>query len=365
MNLYWFNWPSPIGGADTKFWHLLSLLREEWNITVIPNDGRYLETPWYGLLREMGLCVQLPSELPPVLEGWAVSLCNGPFLDTGLARDMKQRGLRIAWSSEMMWHFPGERAAIEEGLLDTILYVSPVQRAALEPGYLEMTGASEAQVETDGLSGRLVGSKGHLRWIMTGNYIDPTQFPFRQRGAWREEGRPFTVGRLSRPDPSKFPDNFPKFYERLGLETPYQFRVMGWSEDLSARWCEHDFGAAWDLVPAASQPTVDFLHSLDVLVYNTSPRFQESWGRAVVEAMLTGAPPILPRGAGHHLQELVEHGVSGFLCETEREFGQRTRQLQADPELLATMSAAARHHAEHRLCNAVEHRAWWRRVFAS
>lgn len=367
MHIYWFNWPSAIGGADTKFSHLLRLLHTEYEITVIPNEARYLDTPWTAEVRALGVDIKLMSELPEQLEGWAIALCNGPFLDNGMAAEMKRRGLKIAWSSEMMWHFKGEAAAVQSGLIDKVLYVSPAQRRELEPGYVKMLGGEispePAIASSTDWSGVMQVGDNTLPWVMTGNYIDPALFPFRERGHWQSENRPFTIGRLSRPDPSKFPDDFPKFYERLGLTDPVKFRVMAWSEDLTSRWSHHEFDSRWELLEPASIPTVDFLHSLDLLVYNTSPRFKESWGRAVVEAMLTGAVPILPRGNGHHLENLVQHEVSGYLCNTNADYGHYARALQQDRALLKQMSHGTRNWAVEHLCNAKEHRMWWRAVF--
>ena len=362
VKLFWFNWPSHVGGADTKFVHLLPLLSGEYDITVVPNEARSIQSvEWTGYLDRCGVKYALFDDLPARLDGWAVALCNGPFLKTGTAAEMKRRGARLAWSNEMMWHFEGELEAVRTGLFDCLMYVSPEQRAALEPGYLEACGAA-AGYEDVAMSGVIARPGGApLPWVMTGNWIDPGAFPFRQRGL--DDGRPFTVGRLSRPDPDKFPDNFPASYESLGLEEPVKFRVMGWSEKLAERWCEHSFDSRWELLAPAAEPVGAFLDSLDVFVYGLSPRFRESWGRAVVEAMLCGAVPIVPRGGGHHLEHLVDHGVSGFLCATEEEFGHWARELQRDRALLRRLSLGARQDACTRHCCAEAHRQLWRRVF--
>lgn len=362
MNIYWFNWPSPIGGADTKFAHLLRLLRSDYKITVVPNDASYLQTEWTAELQSLGIAIKLMQELPETLDGWAISLCNKFFFVNGMAAEMKRRGLRVVWSGEMMWHFSQEEKAIQSGLIDKILYVSDAQRVALEPGYQSFVDADSAGEGEEPWFGCLEGKRRSLPWVNTGNYIDPELFPFVQRGN-RPPSTPFAIGRLSRPDPTKFPDDFPKFYERLGLENPVKFRVMAWSDELTERWSEHHFDERWELLPPASIPTVEFLHSLDLLVYNTSQRFQESWGRAVVESMLTGAVPILPKGQGHHLEKLVEHGVSGFLCDNPIQYGSFARMLQESVDLLKKMSLAAHLHAKNNLCNSEEHRRWWQKVF--
>ena len=358
--LYWFNWPSHVGGADTKFVHLLALLAGEYEITVVPNGPKYLAGEvWRDYLASLGVRVALMEELPSRVEGWAVSLCNKAFFGEGLAAEMKRRGARVAWSNEMMWHFEGELAAVRNGLVDRVMYVSPAQREILEPGY---RAGKEAMDAPDALGGAIPRTRAApLEWTMAGNWIAPAAFPFRQRGLPSES--PFTIGRLSRPDPDKFPDDFPRFYEDLGLREPVRFRVMGWSEQLAERWSEHVFDARWQLLPTATEPVVDFLNSLDVLVYSLSPRFKESWGRAVVEAMLCGVVPIVPKGNGHHLEHLVEHDVSGYLCENEGDYGRWARALQNDPALRQRLSLGAREATCRRHCDAVSHLRLWRRVF--
>ncbi len=135
---------------------------------------------------------------------------------------------------------------------------------------------------------------------MNGNYIDPAEFPFRDRTGESSAGQPLVVGRLSRPDPHKFPPDFPQFYEDLGLKNP-EFRVMGWNDEMAARWPGRRFDERWKLLAPLAEPTAQFLQGLDLFVYSLHARFRESWGRVVVEAMLTGAIPLLPAGGEQHL----------------------------------------------------------------
>ena len=100
------------------------------------------------------------------------------------------------------------------------------------------------------------------------------------------------------------------------------------------------FDGRWELFPTAAMPSAAFLDGIDVLVYDTSERFAESWGRAVVEAMLTGAVPLVPADPRHHLHQLVPHGVAGFHCATRADFARYARELQGDAGRLAEMSGA-------------------------
>ena len=123
------------------------------------------------------------------------------------------------------------------------------------------------------------------------------------------------------------------------------------------------FVGQWDLLPKEAETQVAFLQALDLFVYDLREDFTESWGRAVVEAMLTGAVPLVTAHPRHHLQHLVPHGVGGFLCGPPSEWREQAQRLQGDAVLRQKMSHAAREFAVQELCNARQHRAAWREVF--
>ena len=331
-HVYVFGWPGFIGGADTKLAHLLSLLHRDLSITVVPNDGRRLEEKvWTQFLANLGIQYCLLDQLPDRLEGFALALSNHRFFVTRIAHRAKEKGLKIVWSSEMMWHHEGELDAVQQGLVDKVLYVSELQKKALAEGY------------------------GELPWQMTGNYIDPAAFPFHER-----RNPVFTIGRLSRPAPEKYPEDFPVFYECLGLPE-VRFRVMAWSQDLEQKYRWHSFGPRWDLLPAEQEPQLEFLNSLDLFVYPLGHYFRESWGRSTVEAMLTGCVPLVP--AGHHMDHLVVSGESGFICRDFLEYQEHARRLFFDLDFRRRMARQCRDHAVKKLCDHEEHRRMWLEVF--
>jgi len=330
--VYVFGWPSLVGGADTKLAHLLVLLHRHCRITVVPNEARHLRNQtWTRFLDGLGIRYALLDALPSQLAGFALSLSNQCFFTHRIAHRARERGLTIIWSSEMMWHHQGELEAVQEGLIDKVLYTSELQRSVLSPGY------------------------GSLPGVITGNYIDPSFFPFRER---RHEV--FTIGRLSRADPLKYPEDFPVFYECLELPE-VRFRVMAWDEKLRQKYRWHRFDERWELLEAEQEPAVTFLQSLDLFVYPLGHRFTESWGRSTVEAMLTGAIPLVP--PGHHLEHLVVHGQAGFVCCDFLEYQEHAQRLFFDRERREAMARGCREHAVEKLCNPDEHLRIWLEVF--
>src|SRR5438046_578536 len=106
MKVYFFGWPGLLGGADTKLDHLLPLLRTEFDLTVVPTDaGWRRDVRGKRRLDDLRIPYATLTELPLRLEGWGVALCNGDFLASGIAVEARKRGLRLAWSNEMMWLF--------------------------------------------------------------------------------------------------------------------------------------------------------------------------------------------------------------------------------------------------------------------
>ena len=79
--------------------------------------------------------------------------------------------------------------------------------------------------------------------------------------------------------------------------------------------------------------------------------------------MLTGAVPLVPRG--HHFENLMVHGESGFICGDIAEWQEHARQLRIDSSFRQRIARQARAHATTRLCDAEEHRRVWLEMFAS
>jgi len=328
--LYFFGWPSEYGGADTKAAHLLKLLAGHLPITVVPNFPEQLrQARWTGFLDDLRIQYKSLDQLPASLSGVALALCNDRFFTRGLHLEAVNRGLSVVWSPEMMWHHEHEVQQIKAGNVHRLLYVSEVQKAALKY-------ESFCDVPTR----------------MTGNYIDPSWFPFVERPS--DAG--VVIGRLSRAAEEKYPEDFPVFYEALDIPE-VRFRVMAWSPRLSEKYAWHNFDQRWELLTGQSERTVEFLQSLDLFIYPLGHTFTESWGRSTVEAMLTGAIPLVPEG--HNFAELIIDGETGFICGDFLDYQQHAQRLAREPETRRTLSLACRDHAVTKLCDADQHRAVW------
>ena len=150
-------------------------------------------------------------------------------------------------------------------------------------------------------------------------------------GPPRPAGAPFTVGRLSRDVPEKHHPEDPALYRRL-VDPGARVRLLGGT-------CLPEIPGV-ERLPAKAEPAVDFLRSLDVFVYRTSPRWHEVFGRVVYEAMACGLPVVVHRQGGY--LEHLDPGRNGLVFDTEAEAVEHLLSLKGDPGRRASLGAAAR-----------------------
>jgi glycosyltransferase involved in cell wall biosynthesis len=146
----------------------------------------------------------------------------------------------------------------------------------------------------------------------------------------------FTVGRLSRDIPEKHHPDDPALWKQLA-RMGYRVRLMGATclrDQLPA--CEHI-----ELLPAGAEPAEAFLQSLDAFVYRTNHvELFETFGRVVSEAMLCGVPVVCGKHGGYC--EVIAHGETGFIFDTNEEAVHLIEQLRAHPDLARTTTERAR-----------------------
>lgn len=147
--------------------------------------------------------------------------------------------------------------------------------------------------------------------------------------------REFSVGRMSRDVPEKFHSGDPALYRRLA-ELGFRIRVMG-GTCLEAEVGEHP---NIELLPEGHEPAPEFLWTLDAMLYRTSDRWFEAFGRSIVEAMASGVVPVAYARGGY--ADVIRHGVDGVLYKTEEEAVKWLVRLREEPDLRQSMAHAAR-----------------------
>jgi glycosyltransferase involved in cell wall biosynthesis len=295
-DFYVFQWISDLGGADTRLKELLILLKDDFNITCVPNDEfRLKEKHNTDFLDAIGVKYCMPSDLPSKMEGFAYANCNFRlFKEKSRIDFIFQSGLKLLWSNDMMWTTGEELDAIGKGKVACALFTSPFHR--------------------DKISQSMQKANPTMKMAVIENYFDSSTWPYVDRPTRNY----VNVGKVSRDDHMKFSEDFPVFYESATEGLPVKFRVMGWSQSLAKKYNWFAFSEKWDLMKTNKLPTQEFFSGLDVFLYNCNYRFIENQSRAIIESQLTGCPVVAPNK--WNFPNMIWTDRTGMLCEDMEDF---------------------------------------------
>lgn len=334
-DLYVFQWISDLGGADTRLKELLVLLKDDFNITCIPNDDfRLKEKHNTDFLDSLGIKYCMPESLPKKLEGFAYANCNFRLFSEKSRIDfINARGIKLLWSNDMMWATPEELEAIKAGKVDCCLFTSPFHRGVLGQ--------------------KIFAVKQNQRSAIIENYFDSSTWPFVQR----PERDDVVFGKVSRDDAMKYSDDFPVFYESATAGCKARYRVMGWGDRQDKTYSWFDFSGRWEKLKPNAEKTQDFFSSIDVFLYNCHRDFIENQSRAIVEAQLTGCPIVAPNK--WNFPNMVWSNRTGFLWNDLEEARDACRQM-GDREIRTKMARLANECTRDVWCDANVAKKKWR-----
>jgi len=297
-NIYFFQWVSDLGGADTRLKELIQLFSETkcYNLFAIPNDdGRLNEKENIDFLKNNNVHVLSWSELPEKTSGFAISFCNFRlFSEPWRINKIKSMGLKFIWSNDMMWTINEETEAINKNQIDVLLFTSDFHRLILQ--------------------------QKNNTFKNTKNFTIPNYFHFEKyqkiKKVKNKENK-FIVGKLSRSDLMKYGENFPLFYSKMPIDNP-KFRIMGWNENLSNKFKWFNFDKdKWELLNENQETPLDFLSKLDLYVFNSNHKYIENQTRSMIEAQLLGVPSLAPNYG--NFPKMIWHGRNGFIYNSVEE----------------------------------------------
>ena len=163
------------------------------------------------------------------------------------------------------------------------------------------------------------------------NLLDATLWPIRDMNP---PSGLIKIGRHSRPDPLKWPDDLTAALEAYPARNDYNISMLGGGTFLRKSY-DGTLPNHWGLIPFASVSVSEYLRSLDFYVYFHSDAWVEAFGRAILEALATGLVTILPP----HFQPLF--GDAAVYAETA-EVEATIDAYVADPQAYINQSKRAR-----------------------
>jgi glycosyltransferase involved in cell wall biosynthesis len=315
-NIYFFQWISDLGGADTRLKELIQLLSktEKYNLFCIPNDDfRLKETNNINFLKNNNVNILSWDSLPEKTDGYAIAFCNFRlFSEAWRIKKIKSMGLKFVWSNDMMWTTKEEIECLKENLIDVYLFTSEFHKKILE------TKSPEIKNQT--------------------SYILPNYFNF---DIYKKIPKKihlinkFVIGKLSRADEMKFSENFPLFYNKIPSNN-ILIRIMGFNEKLKNKYKWFEFNKSkWEILPENEENPIDFLSQLDLYVFNANHKYIENQTRSLLEAQLLGVPAIVPDYG--NFPNMIWHGKNGFVYKNIEECYSYIKLLSENKILLDEM----------------------------
>jgi glycosyltransferase involved in cell wall biosynthesis len=336
--------PSAYGGADTELDHMIDLWRAyDVAVHLVPNgdpDPTHVESV-------LARGCQIHSYTPGIFaERVVVSFCNGEFLARLPEICASGRPACVVWVNCMTWNFPDEIAAHRDGLINVFAFHNAYQRSMVAP-------ALEAVRPVRDLV-------GYRPFFNINNELQRIEFTYQDP----EETGYFGLGRVSRDDGYKFPHDMWKMFAQVVAPRPTKTFILGFGENAVAKCgavppCNWLDWMTW--TPGSATPR-EVYRRIHVLMHRTGGS-RENWPRTILEAMAGGVAVIAEDDWA--LPEMIENGVTGFLCRSSEEMTLRASQLAFDEDLRCRMVHAAYERFLQEHANPERSFAPWRYLLAS
>lgn len=317
MRLFIVGHPSEYGGAGSELRHQIRLWRmsfPEIELRIIPTGGNPKSEPLYEEMLALGISYESPRDYNNIIDEDAViNFCSAEFLED--LPQISKRTKRVMWVNCMTWPFEVEKNICSMGYISHYLYQ---RQGAMESivGHLKIRG--------------MVGEARLFK-----PYFDASMLEYSVKNQDKT-----VIGRISRQDADKFATNTLHIYEYIVSPKQKQGIFLGFDARSEAK-----IGTPYPWITTyqnQNQFSVkDFYNSVDFIVQPTDTT--ENWPRIGLEAMYSGKPLVVNRLGGW--ETMIEHGVSGFLCNHERDFIYYGSRLAYDDELRAMTAANARQKA--------------------
>jgi len=288
-DLYVVGYPSKVGGADTELdqqiyaWQKLGITVHLIHTQAHDANSRAMD------MEKRGCIVHEPSDWKSINGGHVISYCNGRFLKH--LPKIREYAATTTFVNCMTFIFSNEKRMMPH--IDYEIYQTA---RVMEKNFPEVQKLNPK-------------TKGFL----IKPYFNIDSFPF-------YENRPtdkFRFGRIHREDLSKFHPNTLWIYDTMVAPTLKSGIILGYNKAIEKKLRRRP--PAWiKTYPAGGLSQTDFYKTTEVIIQCCDPKHNENLPRIAFEAMSSGTLLIVGNYGGW--PDLVQHGVTGWLCENERDF---------------------------------------------
>jgi glycosyltransferase involved in cell wall biosynthesis len=243
--------------------------------------------------------------------------CNAEFLNR--LPEIRRQTRRTVFLNCMTWLFEREKERMAEGMIGMFLYQNEEVRRNQMPVL------------------RALNPDPEIRFLTFRPYFSSELFPFISERC----DKYFGCGRISRQDADKFAANTLHIYEYFVAPKLKRAIFLGFDHRGEAK-----IGKPYDWIKVAADQTQvsqqEFYRHCEIVLQPSDTT--ENWPRVGFEAMSSGSVLIVDNRGGW--KQMVKHGVTGWLCDHERDFIYYASKMAYELGFRADMAAAAKEHGE-------------------
>lgn len=320
--------PGLVGGADTELFDQIKVwLKMGLICRIVPTSESRYPINYY----HPNLIIEEIGRYNSCYNKHVISYCNQYFLrDIEIIRKYAKT---ISWVNCMCFNFPKEIEAHKNGMIDFFLYQTKHQYYKCAPVLLN------------------VNSSYNVIPIIP--YFDNSSFPYYSS---RNE---LKYGRISRSSCDKFSNNQFTIYKNAVQNRDVKGIVLGWSDILERYFNDSDQQYLKrtnkvDFLNQGSITSQEFYKQCGIVCISTSSF--ENLPRIAFESMSSGSVLIVDNRGGW--KDLIDHKVTGFLCDDENDFIHYLQTVIDNPDTRNNIAKNARQHLEAKYSYEVSASRW-------
>lgn len=334
--LFILGMPGLYGGAGTELHAQINLWARafpEISLNIIPTNDGYRREPLYQEMLDMGVHIHNSMDFSIMnSEDALINFCSDDFLRN--LEQINRHTKRVMWVNCMTYLFRLEKLKAHKNLISHYLY----QREQVRDEH-------KKELEHLGAEAKFITFK-----------------PYFMQDGWEfsVKNQQFTnIGRISRQDADKFSASTLHIYEYITSPKMKVGHFLGFGES-----AQQKIGRPYPWIKTYADqnvlPVKKFYDTIDFVVQPTDT--MENLPRIGFEAMFAGKPLVVDnRGGWKHM---IEHGYSGFLCDTPRDFIYWGTRLAFEPDLRERIAHNALQRARD-MASLESSKESWEQVFES
>jgi hypothetical protein len=303
--LFIVGFPSYYGGAGAELHHQIHLWKKafpEIELNIIPTQQGFSREPLYQEMLNLDIQIHEPLYFGGITKDDAViNFCSGAFLEN--VEKIYEQTKRTVFVNCMTWLHKLEKEKAHKNNISFYLY----QRPQIRDDHAELLRQRGSTAE-------------FLHFI-----------PYFEQEGWEfsvKDQEYTNIGRISRADQDKFAKSTLHIYEYITSPKFKRGHFLGF-DDKSAQKTGKPYEWIKTYKNQHELPVKSFYDKVDFIVQPTDTT--ENWPRIGFEAMYSGKPLIVDDRGGW--QYMIDHGHTGFLCNTPKEFIYWGTRLAFEPDL--------------------------------